>query len=71
LDIINAHERDPRVYISGMRAAAEAVAEGIFDPSPLYTHQYRLDQLADALNAMRDRPNNFLKAYISYEDAGR
>jgi threonine dehydrogenase-like Zn-dependent dehydrogenase len=71
LDIINAHERDPRVYISGISAAAEAVSEGVFDPSPLYTHRYRLDQLADALNAMKERPNNFLKAFISYEDPDR
>ena len=26
IDVINAHERDPRVYISGMHAAANAIA---------------------------------------------
>jgi threonine dehydrogenase-like Zn-dependent dehydrogenase len=68
IDVINAHERDPRVYVSGMRAAAEAIAQHVFDPSPLYTHTFRLNQLGDALNAIRDRPDNFLKALITYEN---
>lgn len=68
LDVINAHERDPRIYISGMRAAAEAVAQGVFDPSPLYTHTFGLNQLGNALHTLRERPDNFLKALITYEN---
>ena len=64
LDVINAHERDPRVYTAGIRAAVEAVACGLVDPSPLYTHEFRLDELGSALNAMRQRPNNFMKALV-------
>lgn len=71
LDVINAHERDPRMYVSGIRAAAEAIAEGVFDPSPLYTHTFRLSQLAEALNSMKERPDNFLKALILYDDTVR
>jgi threonine dehydrogenase-like Zn-dependent dehydrogenase len=71
LDVINAHERDPRIYITGMRAAAEAVAAGSFDPSPLYTHTFQLNQLADALNAMRQRPDTFLKALVTYDNFAR
>ena len=41
LDVINAHERDPEVYVEGMREAVEAVAAGRLDPSPLYTHTFR------------------------------
>lgn len=69
LDVINAHERDPRIYISGMQAAAEAIAEGVFDPSPLYTHTFPLRQLSDALNAMKQRPEGFLKALITYDNS--
>jgi threonine dehydrogenase-like Zn-dependent dehydrogenase len=65
LDVINAHERDPRVYTQGIQAAAEAVARGELDPSPLYTHTFRLDQLSSALNAMKERPNRFLKALVT------
>jgi threonine dehydrogenase-like Zn-dependent dehydrogenase len=67
LDVINAHERDPHVYVEGMRSAAAAVANGQLDPSPLYTHCFKLDQLSDALEAMCARPDHFLKAVMSYD----
>jgi threonine dehydrogenase-like Zn-dependent dehydrogenase len=65
LDVINAHERDPKVYVAGMREAVEAVASGRLDPSPLYTHHFPLDRLGDALDATRDRPDGFLKALVT------
>jgi threonine dehydrogenase-like Zn-dependent dehydrogenase len=65
LDVINAHERDPKVYLQGMREAVEAVASGRLDPSPLYTHRYPLDRLGEALDATRDRPDGFLKALVT------
>jgi threonine dehydrogenase-like Zn-dependent dehydrogenase len=65
LDVINAHERDPKTYIEGIRSAVEAVASGRLDPRPLYTHTYPLDQLDVALNATRDRPDGFMKALIA------
>jgi len=65
IDVINAHERDPRVYVDGIRAAVDAVASGRLDPSPLYTHTFPLDLLGDALDATRDRPDGFLKALIT------
>lgn len=69
LDVINAHERDPRIYVSGMEAAAKDVAEEIFDPTPLYTHTFRLNQLGDAFETMRKRPEGFMKALITYENS--
>jgi threonine dehydrogenase-like Zn-dependent dehydrogenase len=65
LDVINAHERDPKVYVDGIRDAVEAIASGRLDPSSLYTHTYPLDQLDEALNATRDRPDGFLKALVT------
>jgi threonine dehydrogenase-like Zn-dependent dehydrogenase len=39
LDVINAHERDPAVYLRGMRAAVEAVVERLARPAPsLHAH---------------------------------
>jgi threonine dehydrogenase-like Zn-dependent dehydrogenase len=64
LDVVNAHERDPRAYVDGMRRAADAVAAGRLDPAPLYTHRYPLDQLGDALEATRTRPDGFVKALV-------
>ncbi|MGV1754683.1 MDR/zinc-dependent alcohol dehydrogenase-like family protein [Agrobacterium sp. CG674] len=64
LDVINAHERDPAVYIQGIRDAVEAVCDGRLDPSSLYTHTYPLHHLDQALNDARDRPGNFVKALV-------
>jgi len=67
LDVINAHERDPKVYVQGIREAVEAVASGRLDPRPLYTNSYPLDRLGEALDATRDRPDGFLKALVTYQ----
>lgn len=67
LDVINAHERDPKVYLAGIRAAVEAVAAGRLDPTPLYTHSYKLERLSDALNQLGARDGSFLKALVTYE----
>ena len=66
LDVVNAHERDPQIYVRGMNEAIEAVVSGRLDPSTLYTHTYRLEQLDQALDATRDHPENFLKALVLY-----
>jgi threonine dehydrogenase-like Zn-dependent dehydrogenase len=65
LDVINAHERDPRVYIDGMRQAIRAVEAGLLDPAPLYTHFFPLEQLGEALNTAARRPGGFMKAVIT------
>ena len=64
LDVVNAHERDPAIYVRGVREAVEAVTAGRLDPAPLYTHRYRLDQLDEALDATRDKPDGFVKALV-------
>jgi threonine dehydrogenase-like Zn-dependent dehydrogenase len=66
LDVINAHERDPAVYMQGLREAVDAVASGELDPSFLYTHVYPLAKLDEALDATRDRPDGFLKALVTF-----
>jgi threonine dehydrogenase-like Zn-dependent dehydrogenase len=65
IDVINAHERDPKAYADGIREAVDAVASGRLDPSSLYTHSYPLDRLGEALDATRDRPDGFLKALVT------
>jgi threonine dehydrogenase-like Zn-dependent dehydrogenase len=64
LDVINAHERDPLVYKMGMQSAVQAVADGALDPRPLFTHTFGLDELDQALNITRERPDGFLKAIV-------
>jgi len=64
LDVINAHERDPAVYLDGMRQAVRAVASGSLDPRPLFTHELPLSRLGEALSMARDRPDGFMKVLI-------
>jgi threonine dehydrogenase-like Zn-dependent dehydrogenase len=64
IDVINAHERDPRIYQRGMQAAVDAVASGRLDPLPLYTHTFPLEKIGDAFKTMAARPDGFMKAII-------
>jgi threonine dehydrogenase-like Zn-dependent dehydrogenase len=63
IDVVNAHERDPRVQREGVLAAAGAVAEGRLDPRPLLA-SYPLDRLGAAFQAMEERPDGFVKAVV-------
>jgi threonine dehydrogenase-like Zn-dependent dehydrogenase len=64
IDVINAHERDPRVYVCGMREALDLVAAGELDPRPLMTHCFPLSELPRALEMCVQRPAGFLKAIV-------
>jgi threonine dehydrogenase-like Zn-dependent dehydrogenase len=60
IDVVNAHERDPLVYVDAMRAGVDAV-----DIAPLLTHRFRLEELGDAFEAARTRPAGFVKAWVA------
>jgi threonine dehydrogenase-like Zn-dependent dehydrogenase len=64
-DVINAHERDPEVIRAGVVAATDAVLTGAIDPGPLYTHRYRLDELDQAMGAIAEHPDGFVKALVT------
>lgn len=64
LDVVNAHERDPAVYVRGMREALDAVVAGRLSPLSLYTHTFPLEELDTALDVTRDRPEGFVKALV-------
>lgn len=64
LDVINAHERDPRVYIQGIREAVQALVAGLLDPTPLFSHTFSLGELPLAFAMMEERPEGFYKALV-------
>lgn len=64
LDVINAHERDPAVYLEGTREAIALVAAGQLDPAPLYTHVLPFDRLNEALELAATRPEGFVKSLV-------
>jgi threonine dehydrogenase-like Zn-dependent dehydrogenase len=66
LDVINAHERDPKIYLSGISEAVEAVVSGRLNPQPLYTHKFSLENMAEAFQLLQNRPDGFMKALIKF-----
>ena len=67
IDVINAHERDPSIYIKGMNAAVSAITEGRLNPDPLYTHHFPLRNLSNALDLLNNRDGDFMKAIVTYD----
>lgn len=65
IDVVNAHERKPSVYVDGMRRAAEAVSRKILNTDLLLTHQFPLERLDEAFDCAESRPEGFLKAWVS------
>jgi threonine dehydrogenase-like Zn-dependent dehydrogenase len=48
-----------------MHGAVELMRTGVLDPTPLYTHQFPLEDLGAALELTRQRPAGFLKALVT------
>lgn len=69
IDVINAHERDPRKYLSGMTEALNLIRRGELDVAPLFTHFYSPDRLAEAFDALVKRPNGFIKGIIVFDES--
>lgn len=65
LDVINAHERDTSVYVSGMRRALDLAAEGRLPIDRLVTHRHDLDEIDQAFALMAERPQGFLKSVVT------
>ena len=64
IDVVNAHEREAKVYLEGIRKGIAAVEAGFFAVADLVTHEYRLDQLAQAYQALDQRPEGFIKGVV-------
>lgn len=69
IDVINAHERDPKVAVRGMQEAVAAVLAGRLNLAALITHRFSLCELNAALTATRTRPAGFTKGVLLMEDA--
>jgi len=64
IDMVNAHERDPKQYIHGIKDAVTAIQKGYMDPFPLFTHTYPMEKAAEAFTMLKERPDGFIKALI-------
>ncbi|MEA2560356.1 MAG: hypothetical protein QOH06_1860 [Acidobacteriota bacterium] len=64
IDVINAHERDPAVYRSGMEEGVRLLAAGEIDLEPLITHTFPLADINQAFRMTEERPEGFLKSVV-------
>ncbi|MCW3091579.1 MAG: L-iditol 2-dehydrogenase [Ferruginibacter sp.] len=64
IDVINAHERDPAKYLSGMQHAVEAMTNGIIHPDQLYTDILPLNEIEKGFERTGRRPDGFMKVLI-------
>jgi threonine dehydrogenase-like Zn-dependent dehydrogenase len=64
IDVINAHERDPRIYKRGMEEGVRLLAEGGLDLEPLITHTFPLAEINRAFATSEERPEGFLKSVV-------
>jgi len=69
LDVINAHERDPRIYTRGMEEGVRLLADGTLDLEPLLTHFFALGEINRAFELAAARPEGFFKAVVQGEVA--
>lgn len=66
IDVINAHERHPEIYMEGMREAIDAVKKKALNPFPLFTHTFPKQEIQEAFQTHQQKPEGFMKALISF-----
>jgi threonine dehydrogenase-like Zn-dependent dehydrogenase len=64
IDVINAHERDPSVYVRALREALTLAGSRDLDVRGLHTHAWPLEQAADAFRFAEERPSGFVKGVV-------
>jgi NADPH:quinone reductase len=64
IDVINAHERQPAVYVEALHSALARLAARRVDLSELHTHLLPLEDVAHAFELADARPDGFIKAIV-------
>jgi threonine dehydrogenase-like Zn-dependent dehydrogenase len=64
IDVINAHERNPEVFVRALRDALNTVAERGLDLAALHTHEFALEDAAAAFNTAENHPPTFVKSVV-------
>jgi threonine dehydrogenase-like Zn-dependent dehydrogenase len=64
IDVINAHERQPAVYLRALREAFDMLAARDVDLAGLHTHRWSLDQAGEAFRIAEARPPGFIKGVL-------
>jgi threonine dehydrogenase-like Zn-dependent dehydrogenase len=66
--IVNAHFREIATIMRGMSVGMRLLAAGVLSLDGLVTHRFPLDRINDAFATLRDKPEGFAKAVITFPD---
>lgn len=66
IDVINAHERDSKIYLNGIQKALAKLEMNPEITKKLLTHSIHFKELKNAFELLERRPDGFLKAYIYF-----
>ncbi|WP_182525260.1 zinc-binding dehydrogenase [Nocardioides dongkuii] len=69
-DLVNAHFRDVGVIMRGMAVGMRLHAAGRLSLDRLVSHRFPLAEIDRAFAALRDKPAGFVKAVITFPEAG-
>ncbi|HVK72855.1 MAG TPA: zinc-binding dehydrogenase [Kofleriaceae bacterium] len=65
LDVVDAQPADPDAAVAAIAAGVDALASGLLDVAPLYTHRLPLHRAGEAFELLRTRPDGFVKALLT------
>jgi threonine dehydrogenase-like Zn-dependent dehydrogenase len=66
--IVNGHFRDVATVLRGMDVGMRLHASGQLPMDALVTHRFGLEQINDAFATLRDKPEGFAKAVITFPE---
>ncbi len=66
--VVNAHERHLERLVKGTATALKLIEAGKLDTKTLITHEFSLEQVGDAYDAIIGKPEGFVKAYVKIAD---
>jgi threonine dehydrogenase-like Zn-dependent dehydrogenase len=64
--IVNAHFREVSTILRGMSIGMRLLAAGELSMAGLVTHRFPLERINDAFAALRDKPDGFVKAVVTF-----
>ena len=66
--IVNGHFRDVDVILRGMSVGMRLVSSGVLSLDGLVTHRFPLEDINQAFATLREKPEGFVKAVITFPD---
>jgi threonine dehydrogenase-like Zn-dependent dehydrogenase len=67
-NLVNAHFRDLAVIMRGMSVGMRLVSSGVLCMEGLVTHRFPLEGINDAFATLRDKPEGFVKAVVTFPE---